>query len=77
MELFGDRDVQEIELDKHEQRPKNFISRSWIRNRVRSSSPVKQRLRACWVTQAPVGLVMQPARWTRRLPTSMKHVVTA
>ena len=28
---------------------------------------------ACWVTQAPVGLVVQPARWTRRLPSSMKN----
>ena len=34
--------------------------------------PLKPRLRACWVTQAPVGLVVQPARWTRRLPSSMK-----
>jgi len=30
------------------------------------------QLRACWVTQAPVGLVVQPARWTRRLSSSMK-----
>jgi hypothetical protein len=28
------------------------------------------RLRACWVTQPPVGFAVQPARWTRRLPTS-------
>jgi hypothetical protein len=41
----------------------NLLSRSWIRNRVRSNSPVKLRLRACWVTQPPVGLVVQPARW--------------
>ncbi len=33
--------------------------------------PVKLRLRACWVTQAPLGLVVQPANWTRRLPSSM------
>jgi len=50
----------------------NLLARSWIRNRVRSNRPVKLRLRACWVTQAPVGLVVQPARWTRRLPSSMK-----
>jgi hypothetical protein len=35
--------------------------------------PVKLRLRTCWVTQAPVGLVVQPARWTRRFPSSMKN----
>ena len=34
--------------------------------------PVKLRLRACCVTQAPVGLGVQPAIWTRRLPSSMK-----
>jgi hypothetical protein len=33
----------------------NLLSRSWIRNRVRSKTPVKTRLRACCVTQAPVG----------------------
>jgi len=33
---------------------------------------VKLRLRACWSTQAPDGFVVQPARWTRRLPSSMK-----
>ena len=45
----------------------NLLSRSWIRKRMRSNSKVKLRLRACWVTHAPVGLVVQPARWTRRL----------
>jgi DNA-binding transcriptional LysR family regulator len=28
--------------------------------------------RACWATQAPVGLAVQPATWTRRLSSSMK-----
>jgi hypothetical protein len=28
--------------------------------------------RACCVTQLPVGLAVHPARWTRRLPSSMK-----
>ena len=28
---------------------------------------------ACWVTQAPVWLVVQQARWTRRLSSSMKN----
>jgi hypothetical protein len=41
-------------------------------DRIRSNTSVKPRLRACWVTQAPVGLLVQPARWTRRLPSSMK-----
>ena len=31
------------------------------------------QIAACWVTQSPVGLVVQPARWTRRLPSSMKN----
>jgi integrase len=39
----------------------NLLSRSWIRNRTRSKTPVKLRLRACWVTQAPVGFVVQHA----------------
>jgi hypothetical protein len=39
------------------------VSRSWTRNRIRSNTPVKLRLRACWVTQAPLGLVVQPANW--------------
>src|ERR671936_1907770 len=42
--------------------PLNLLSRSWIRKRIRSKKPVKLRLRACWVTQPPVGLVVQPAQ---------------
>ena len=38
----------------------------------RRSWSVQANWRACWVTQAPVGLAVQPARWTRRLPSSMK-----
>jgi hypothetical protein len=38
----------------------NLLSRSWTRNRTRSNTPVKLRLRACCVTQAPLGLVVQP-----------------
>jgi hypothetical protein len=34
-----------------------LLSRSWIRNRIRSNRPVKLKLRACWVTQEPVGFV--------------------
>jgi hypothetical protein len=50
----------------------NLLSRSWIRNRICLKAPLKLRLRACRVTQAPVGFVVQPARWTRRFPSSMK-----
>jgi hypothetical protein len=50
----------------------NLLSRSRVRKRIRSDRPAKLRLPACWATQAPLGLVVQPARWTRRLPSSMK-----
>jgi hypothetical protein len=43
--------------------PLNLLSRSRIRNRVWSSRPVRLRLRAWWVIQAPVGLVVAPAMW--------------
>ena len=33
---------------------------------------VEARLRACWVTHAPVGFVVQPPSQTRRLPWAMK-----
>jgi hypothetical protein len=33
---------------------------------------VKARLRACWVTQAPLGFLVQPASQTRRLPWAIK-----
>ena len=41
------------------------------KRRGRSFS-VQANWRACWVTQAPVGFAVQPAMWTRRLPSSMK-----
>src|SRR5262245_36837552 len=38
------------------------------------SSPSSiSRLRACWVSQRAAGLVVIPARWTRRLASSMKN----
>src|SRR6266545_6492469 len=37
------------------------------------SEKSRPRLRACWVTQAPVGLAVQPASQTRRLPWAMKN----
>jgi hypothetical protein len=32
-----------------------------------------QQVRACWVTQAPFGWAVTPARWTRRVANSMKN----
>ena len=37
------------------------------------SPSTSSRLRACWVTQAPSGLAVTPARWTRRVSSSMKN----
>jgi hypothetical protein len=51
----------------------NLLSRSWIGKRIRSRTVVKLRLRACWTTQLPDGLGVPPAKWTRRLPSSMKN----
>jgi hypothetical protein len=48
--------------------PLYLLSRSRIRKRMPWSEKSSPRLRACWVTQAPVGLAMQPASQTRRLP---------
>src|SRR6266566_1232907 len=45
--------------------PLNLLSRSWIRNRMRSNRPVKLRLRAGWVTQA------------RRVGRAARHVNAA
>jgi hypothetical protein len=33
----------------------------------------QQQLRACWVTQSPLGLAVTPAKWTRRVSSSMKN----
>jgi hypothetical protein len=41
-------------------------------NRLDRSLGVQASWRACWVTQAPPGFVVQPARCTQRLPSSMK-----
>jgi hypothetical protein len=53
----------------------NFASRSRMRRRSRCarSPSTSSRLRACWVTQAPFGLAVTPARWTRRVSSSMKN----
>src|SRR6266508_3987158 len=40
-------------------------------NRRRSFRQGPGELAACWVIQALSGLGVQPARWTRRLPSSM------
>jgi hypothetical protein len=51
----------------------NFASRSRMRNRTRwlVSSMSISRLRACWVSQAPVGWAVTPRMWTRRVACSM------
>jgi hypothetical protein len=49
-----------------------LLSRSRIRKRTSCSAKSRPRLRACWVTQGPVGLVVQPASQTRRLAWAMK-----
>jgi hypothetical protein len=53
----------------------NFASRSRMRNRTGrpGSFSIRSRLRAYWVTQLPVGLAVTPARWTRRVASSMKN----
>ena len=40
--------------------------------RPRSPS-TRRRLRACWVTQAQSGWAVTPAKWTRRVSSSMKN----
>src|SRR5712691_1870986 len=54
-----------------------LLSRSRIRKRAPCSVKSRLRLRACWVTQPPVGLVVQPASQTRRFPCAMKEHVVA
>ncbi len=44
-----------------------------IRNRRRCSAKSRPRLRACWVTQSPLGFFVQPASQTRRLACAMKN----
>jgi hypothetical protein len=34
-------------------------------------------LRACWAAQAPSGLAVTPARWTRLVSCSMNRAVAA
>jgi hypothetical protein len=53
----------------------NALARDGIvgQNRGRGPSAGIGRLRACWVTQAPSGLVVTPATWTRRVPSSMQN----
>jgi len=50
----------------------NFASRWRMRNCNGRCSSIS-RFRACWVTQAPSGWAVAPARCTRRLLSSMKN----
>ncbi|EXU62515.1 hypothetical protein Z951_41080 [Streptomyces sp. PRh5] len=51
----------------------NLLSRSRMRNRKRPalSSRSMSRLRASWVTHAPVGWAVTPRTWTRLVAISM------
>jgi hypothetical protein len=51
----------------------NLASRSRMRNRKRrpASSRFMSRLRACWVSQAPLGWAVTPRMCTRRVACSM------
>lgn len=53
----------------------NLLSRSWMTKRggVGRWDSDQASWRACWVTQAVSGFALQPARWTRRLPSSMTY----
>ena len=57
----------------------NLLSRSRIKKRNRSAwaSRSMSRLRACWVTRAPVGWAVIPARCTRRALCSIFQTVEA
>src|SRR5215211_5107739 len=48
-------------------------SRSRISNAMSPSAALRLRLRACWATQRPSGFAVAPARWTRRVCSSMKN----
>ena len=50
-----------------------LLSRSRISRRKPWSAKSRPRLRACWVTHAPVGLAVQPANQTRRVAWAMKN----
>ena len=66
LDAFADEDGVESRV--------NLLSRSRIRKRNDPDRfwSVQANWRACWVTHGPVGFAVQPARWTRRLPSSMK-----
>ena len=67
LEAFGAEDlveaVDELAASVTDQRPGIGESVAWRRN----------RLRAAWVVQAPVGLAVIPAKNTSRVVTSMKN----
>jgi hypothetical protein len=56
----------------HDQQPVQALGADRANPALRSSSAIR-RLRACWVTQAPSGLAVTPARWTHRVSSSMKN----
>lgn len=56
----------------------NLAPLSRIKNvaRATGSDTSKQKLRACWVTKPLTGLAVTPARWTRRVSSSMTNSTT-
>ncbi len=50
----------------------NLASRSRIRNRMSSNSPVMERFLACWVQKTPSGFDVAKEKRSLREPTSMK-----
>ena|SRR5438552_18262862 len=48
----------------------SVVNQEWIG--VSRSESDQASWRACWAVQVPLGLAVQPARCTRRLPSSMK-----
>jgi hypothetical protein len=63
------------ELNTSSKLRENFASRSRSRKcgRPPRSPSINSTLRVCWVAQWPSGWAVTPARWTRRVRSSMKN----
>ena len=66
-DAFGAEDLVEVAGELA------VTSRTRTRGRTLSSSSCVSRLHVCWVTHRPSGLVVIPARRTRRVASSMKN----
>jgi hypothetical protein len=61
---------------EHVVEPTTELGVAVAEHKAQSLSPsavARNRLRACWATQAPSGLDVTPASWTRRVASSMKN----